>query len=365
MIRILIVPTVGLSLYGITNSIMNYYRNMDKSDFRIDFVNPAIAPKRLKKEIKANGGRVYEVVMRNYRPLQYMGYLARIINKGNYDIIHCHGNSATLAVELIVAKLCKVKVRIAHCHNSTCDHKIIHYILKPLFNHSLTHAFACSEKAGTWIYGKKKFTVINNGIPVMDYFYHEEIRNQYRKALGYEEHKVIGHIGHFSYQKNQEFLIQVFSQLYKSDNTYRLLLIGDGDLKMELTKQVKDLGLTEVVCFYGETLEVPNLLQAMDIFVFPSRFEGLGIAVIEAQSSGLPCIVSDAIPQEAKVTDLIHYLSLTDSIDLWVDTIVKLNEFERKGNGLRVQDVMKQSNYNIQNEVGKLQNLYYEFVKKT
>lgn len=364
MIKVLIITTVGLGFYGITNSVMNYYRNMDKTEFQIDFVNPAIIPERLKKEINDSGGTVYEIIMRNYRPLSYMGHLAKIIKKGNYDIVHCHGNSATLAVELVVAKLCKVKVRIAHSHNSTCDHMRVHNVLKPLFHLSYTHAFACSEKAGNWIYGSKPFTVIHNGIPVKNFFYKEETREQYRKLLGYEENKVIGHVGHFSYQKNHEFLVQVFSKLYKKDHNYRLLLIGDGDLQGEVRKLVKELELEAAVTYYGETLEVSNLLQAMDVFVFPSRFEGLGIVVIEAQTSGLPCIVSDEIPIEAKVTDLIHYLSLNDSLDTWADKIIELEEMDRNENAMRVQEVMKQSQYSIENEVGKLQNLYYEYVMK-
>lgn len=364
MIRILVVTTVGLGLYGITNSIMNYYRNMDKADLKIDFVNPAIIPERLKKEINDNGGIVYEILKRNRRPFNYMRHLAKVIKKGNYDIIHCHGNSATLAVELIVAKLYKVKVRIAHCHNSTCDHRIAHNVLKPLFQFSYTHGFACSKKAGNWLFGSKPFTVIHNGIPVKNFYYKEDVRKQYRKALGYEEKKVIGHIGHFSYQKNHEFLIQVFSKLYKKDDNYRLLLIGDGDLLGEAKNQVKELGLDSAVCFYGETLEVSNLLQAMDIFVFPSRFEGLGIVVIEAQTSGLPCIVSDAIPIEAKVTDIIHYLSLDDSYDTWADKVVELEVLDRLENAVRVEEVLNQSQYSIENEVGKLQNLYYEYVMK-
>ena len=362
--KVLVAATVGLKLYGVTNSIMNYYRLMDKYDLQIDFVTTNKVPKRLKDEINQNGGKVYELTMRKYNPLKYLIQLARIMKREKYDIVHAHGNSATLAIELKVAKMCGVKVRISHCHNCTCDHMLYHKLLKPLFDHNYTHAFACSEVAGKWLYGEKPFTVINNAIPITNFFYNKKERKKYRKILGFENKKVIGHIGHFSYQKNHEFLIKIFSELYRQDNSYRLLLIGDGDLRDKLIKQVVDLGLNDAVCFYGETLKVPKLLQAMDLFVFPSRFEGLGMAVIEAQAAGLPCIVSDVVPLEAKITPQFELLSLNVSLDTWVKKILEFSRLDRENYSEQIKDNLLDSNYNIQTEAGKLKNLYDNFVEK-
>jgi glycosyltransferase involved in cell wall biosynthesis len=362
MIKVLIVSTVGLGLYGITNSIMNYYRAMDKSDMQIDFLSPNEIPKNIRVEIKSNGGRVYEKIMRNNHLLKYRKQLAKIIKSGQYDIVHAHGNSNTLAIEMKVAKMCGVKVRIAHCHNSTCDHMFMHKLLKHLFDNSYTHGFACSKKAGKWLFGKKSFTVINNGIPVIKFFYNEKDRKEYRMKLDFENNKVIGHVGHFSYQKNHEFLIKIFSEIYKQDNSYRLLLIGDGDLRDEIKNQLAELDLEDVVCMYGETLDVSKLLQAMDIFVFPSRFEGFGMAVIEAQSAGLPCVVSDAVPFEAKLIKQLKFVHLNDSMDTWINKILEMGQIDRVSCSEKNSKLVQNSNYNIMNEAGKLKNLYYSYV---
>lgn len=361
MIKVLTVSTIGLGLYGITNSIMNYYREMDKSDLQIDFLSPTEVPDNLKEEIQRNGGMIYEKIMRNHHLINYIVQLAKILKKGKYDIIHAHGNSRTLAIEMEVAKLCGIKVRIAHCHNSTCDHMRLHKRLKRLFNHSYTHAFACSRIAGKWLFEDKPFTVINNGIPVSKYFFNERDRKEYRRKLNFQNKKVVGHIGHFSYQKNHEFLIKIFAELYKRDASYRLLLIGDGDLRSEIEKQIADYQLQKVVCIYGETLEVSKLLQAMDIFVFPSRFEGLGMAVIEAQTAGLPCVVSDAVPFEAKLTQAFEMISLDASLDTWVNKIGRMSQLSRAACSENSKWIIN-SNYNIKNEASKLKKLYYNYV---
>lgn len=364
MIKVLIVSTIGFGLYGITNSIMNYYREMDKSDMQIDFLSPSEVPENMKEEIKNNGGTIYENITRNDNPMKYMIKLAVILSIGQYDIVHAHGNSNTLGLEMTAAKLCKVKVRIAHCHNSTCNHKVFNKVLKPLLKNSYTHAFACSKKAGKWLFGKNSYTVIHNGIPISKYIYNEEVRNDVRMKLNFENNFVVGHVGHFSYQKNHEFLINIFNELYKKDSSCRLLLIGDGDLRESLEKQVKELGLEKVVCIYGETQEITNLLQAMDVFVFPSRFEGLGIAAIEAQSVGLPCVVSSAVPREAKILKHFDFVHLNTAIEIWANKILKYRNFDRVEYIKEYNQVIKNSHYNIENEACKLRKLYIEYVKK-
>jgi glycosyltransferase involved in cell wall biosynthesis len=363
-IRMLVVASGGMALYGITNSIMNYYRSMDKTDFRIDFAVTNQLPVRLKAEIEGKGGKVFELLSRKNNPLLYLWNLIKIMRKGRYDIVHAHGNSATLAIEMTAAKLCRARVRIAHCHNTTCDHMLLHKLLKPALYHNYTHAFACSREAGQWLFGDNAFTVINNAIPLEQYFYNENTRAEIRKKLNFESNKVIGHVGHFSYQKNHDFLLKVFSKLYKQDPSYRLLLIGDGVLKNDIVNQVKAYGLEDAVCFYGETLEVSKLLQAMDIFVFPSHFEGLGMAAIEAQAAGLPCIVSDAVPAEAKMTDRFDFLSLNEPVDAWADRIEQLYQSDRKNYAEQIKEKVIGSNFNIQIEADKLKKLYFKYAGK-
>jgi len=363
MIKILVVSTVGLGMYGITNSIMNYYRALNKSELQIDFLAPNEIPDNLKEEIKNNGGTLYEKVKRKHHCISYMWRLSKILKEGQYDIIHVHGNSRTLAVEMFIAKRSKVKVRIAHCHNSTCKHKLLHKLLKHVFDNSYTHGFACSKKAGLWLFGDKPFTVINNAIPITKFLYNEAIRDSFRKKLNMENNKIVGHVGHFSFQKNQEFLINLFADMYKRDPSYRLLLVGDGGLKNKNKKQVKKLGLDSVVRFCRETVDVYKLMQAMDIFVFPSRFEGLGMVVVEAQTAGMPCVVSDAVPTDAKITENVEFLSLADQRDAWVNKIMEFGWLDRKESAEQSRELVQNSIYNIENEAIKLKNLYVSFVR--
>lgn len=361
MTKVLVISTIGLGMYGITNSIMNYYRALDKSDLQIDFLSPSKIPVNLREEIIKNGGILYENINRNKNIIGYILQLSKILKNGNYDIVHAHGNSGTLAIEMKVAKMCKVKVRIAHVHNSTCNHKLLNKLLIYIFNNSYTHGFACSQQAGLWLFGQKHFTIINNAIPITKFFYNKKIRDKYRKKLDMENNKVIGHVGHFSYQKNQEFLIYIFADIYRKDPSYRLLFVGDGDLKNKTKNLVKELGLSDVVRFCKETVYIDKLLQAIDIFAFPSRFEGLGMAVIEAQAAGLPCIVSDAVPSEAKIIDNVIFLKLTDQKNVWINKIMEFGQLDREECFEHNRELVQNSIYNIENEAMKLKNLYVSF----
>lgn len=364
MIKILMVSTIGFSLYGMTSSIMNYYRNFDQSDMVIDFLSPNKVSETFEQEISKNGGRIYVIPGRNSNPFRYMLRLKKLLKIETYDIIHCHGNSATMAVELAVARYMKVPVRIAHCHNSTCIHLKFHRLLKPLFQQCYTKAFACSRLAGEWVFPKNDFTVIHNGISLSEFAYNEEIREEKRTQMGLVDYKVIGHIGHFSYQKNQEFLIRLFAEIYERDHNYRLLLVGEGDTIKECQDLVSTLKLKDAVIFFGETNDVKSLLQVIDVFVFPSRFEGLGIAVIEAQAAAVPCIVSTAIPLEANITNLVQYISLNDTLEHWVDKIMEQTNRDRKIDFLQNEERMNQSVYNIELEGIKLKERYVEFMRE-
>jgi glycosyltransferase involved in cell wall biosynthesis len=239
---------------------------------------------------------------------------------------------------------------------------LLHKLLKHVFDRCYTHAFACSEKAGRWLYGEKTFTIINNGIPVEKFLFNKTERDRIRKKLNCEKNKVIGHVGHFSYQKNQEFLIKIFTEIYKKDNSYRLLLVGDGDFRDKIEEAAVKNGVKDAVIFYGETFNVSEPLQAMDIFVFPSRFEGLGMAVIEAQAAGLPCIVSDAVPNVAKITKQMEYVSLEDPLEVWVNKILEAAKLDRESCFEENKEQIENSIYNIKKEACKLKNLYYRYV---
>ena len=348
---------------GVSTSIMNYYDFMDKTDMKINFVVPNHVEARLKNHIKNNGGKVYELMTRETNPLRYMKDLIKIIKTGHYDIVHAHGNSCTLLMEMVAAKIAGVKIRIVHCRNTICTHLTIHRLLRPFFNRSYTHGFACGIDAGKWLFGKKPFTVITNGNDIEKFTYNSEIRQEYRQKYHLEGKKAIGHVGCFNYQKNHNFLIDTFYELTKKDPDYVLFLIGDGGLRSEIENKVKQLGIDNKVIFVGKTLEVSNNLQAMDIMLLPSRFEGLPNVVIEWQIACLPSIVADTVTKEAKITDLVEFMPLEAGVKAWARRITEVEIMDRQNISESILKEIREAGFDMKDNAKVLKSLYLSFVR--
>ena len=358
--KVLIVNTVRFRLNGITSVIMNYYRKMDKSNMEIDFVVINDISEEYREELQSNGSRIF-YLSRKSNPIKYMFHLKNILKNNNYDIIHIHGNSALMVSETIVAKYSKVPVRIVHSHNTTCNHKFLHKLLQPILKSTANYVFACGEEAGKWLINDKNYEVIKNGIDLSIFTYDEKKRNEFREKINAGSRKVVGHVGNFIYQKNHEFLIDSFNELIKRDKNYLLLLISDGALLEQMKEKVNNLGISENVLFLGKTTEVSNYLQAMDILLLPSHFEGLPVVLIEAQALGLPCVVSDKVSTEYKLTNLIDFLPITDTTK-WVSKIINTNICNRKEKCIEAHSLIDKSGYNVTNNANKMKNLYEKYL---
>lgn len=331
MIKVLTIVNAHFGYDGISTVAKGYYRFQNRQKVRMDFLVINKGDAVFEKEVVLNGDRFFCIECRNDNPVRYLLLLILKIRKGNYDIIHVHGNSATMAIELLAAKLGGVKCRIAHSHNTKCDHIKIHKILFPLFKQLYTVGFACSKEAGEFLFPQKNFYVIKNGINASSYRFNSQVRNSIRKKYDLENKFVIGNIGRMTYQKNQEFLIEILAKL--KGESIKLLLVGDGENREELGKLAKRLGVENDVVFLGNVDNVNQILQAMDVFAFPSRFEGLGIVAIEAQACNIPCIISDLVPHEVKVKPDTQFISLTDvkkwlSALLWIKDNIEVKERE-------------------------------------
>lgn len=323
MKRILIVNNVGFFINGITSVIMNYYYNMQCDDYEFEFLSASPYEERIEEEFSRHHVKHY-FITRNKRPIKYMISLFRLCKKRRYDIIHVHGNSATMTFELLPAWMAGVKTRIAHSHNSRCEHKKLHKILSPLFGKLYTHAFACSNLAGEWIFGKDNFEVIINGFNTKEFIFDDKKRKENRKRMNLEDRYVIGHVGCLNYQKNQEFLINIIKKLAVDKPSICLLLVGSGLDETILRQQILESNLEDKVILYGNSNDIQGLLSAMDIFVFPSRYEGLGIALVEAQINGLSCIASEYVPSDVVISDKIDFLPISyTGISLWIDKILE------------------------------------------
>lgn len=221
---------------------------------------------------------------------------------------------------------------------------------------------ACSELAGRWLFGDKTFDqgkvyILNNAIDLSKFKYNEEVRKNKRKELEIDDDTfVIGHIGRFVQQKNHTFLIDVFNEVQKKKANAKLILVGQGPLKDEIENKVKNLNLENKVVFLGQREDVDELYQAFDCFVLPSLYEGLGMVLIEAQASGLPCIASTEIPDIARVTEKLKFVRLDENIDYWKNSILKLSDLKNRKED-QLQDIQNRG-YNIEKEVEKLEILY-------
>ena len=352
---------------GVEAVVMNYYRNIDKKKIQFDFIFDDDSKDIPYKEIEKLGGKVI-LIPPYQKVLKYHKELKRVLIEGNYKIVHSHIN--TLSVfSLFAAKKAGVPVRIAHSHSTTNKKEwkknLLKQVLRPLSKKYATHYFACSETAGRWQFGDKKFDegkvfVLNNAIDIDKFKFNKEIRNQKRSELKIKEDTfVIGHIGRFMPVKNHEFIIDVFNEIHNENKNTMLLLVGQGPLQEDIKQKVKDLKLSKYVKFLGQRNDVNELYQAFDEFFFPSLYEGFGMVAIEAQASGLPCVASTEVPGIARVSENMEFLELEDTIGTWKNTILEQLKLKRQNN---IKNI-KQAGYDIKTEVKKLEEKYIELSK--
>ena len=368
MIRILHILK-GMDCGGIETFIMNVYRNIDRKKIQFDFLVHTKNEKAFDKEITSLGGKIYSVPDRSEGIILNRIKLEEFFSTHTgYKIVHQHVSSLSYIEPLKVAKKFGIPIRIVHGHSTNQGgnkiHRYIHYLNQLVIQKYATHYFACSDASKKWMYGQKKlgtrYKLIKNGIDINRFIFNPETRKNMRKKLNIDEKFVIGHVGRFSHPKNHEFIIDVFREIHIRNKNAVLLLIGDGNLRNHIEDKVVQLGLTNSVIFTGIQSDVSPMLQAMDVFLFPSIYEGLGIAVIEAQSSGLPCIVSDQVPREALVTDNVEVVSLQSSPSQWADKVLRYNDkYDRKNTFSQI----RLNGYDI-NEISEwLQNFYLRLGK--
>lgn len=341
---------------GVEAVVMNYYRNIDRTKIQFDFICDSDSTNIPYDEIKKLGGKV--ILIPPYQKVfKYHKKLKQVLKEGNYKIVHSHIN--TLSVfSLFAAKCAGVPVRIAHSHSTTNKKEwkknLMKQALRPFSKKYATDYFACTEHAGRWLFGDRTFEqgkvyILNNAIDLDKYKYNQKIRKNIRKELGINDDTlVIGHIGRFVAQKNHTFLIDIFNELHKKKKNSILLLIGQGPLMDEIKEKVEMLGISDSVKFLGQRGDVDELYNVMDLFLFPSLYEGLGMVLIEAQANGLPCIASTEVPKIADISNNVQFYDLNDSIDIWLKNY-DTNRFEF---------ICKNCIYNIKKEARKLEKYY-------
>lgn len=348
---------------GAETMIMNYYRNIDRDRIQFDFVENSFLPAAFDEEIESLGGKIFRCPHYNGKNhLNYVKWWKAFIREhgAEYSAVHGHLGS-TAAIYLAIAKKAGIYT-IAHSHNthpkslSSIPYRLYAYPTRYIAD----FFFACSTDAGVARYGHKvckteRFKVMKNAIDTDTFAFSQTIRNEMRCRLGIDQKTVIGHIGRFLPQKNHKFLVRVFAEIHEKNADTVLLLVGDGELRLEIERQVQKAGLANSVIFSGVQSNTSDYYQAMDAFVLPSVFEGLGIVAVEAQSSGLPCVISDKVSRECIVSsNLVTIHSLADHPAVWAESVLEKVKQNRTDCSLEV----KQHGYDIYEEVKVLQNFY-------
>ena len=360
-IRILYVNGGLMDRGGVSAVMMSYYVRFDPKLIHIDFVVHGDSIGERDNEIIGHGSEIYRVPPKSKDPLGNYRGLRKIMSSGNYDIVHAHADSGN-AVILKIAKKCGIKVRISHSHNTdfTINNKIrilLNNLQKKQIDRYATHKWACSKVAGEWLYGvNSDFTIIPNAIDVQKFKFNRDWRSKLRAEYGLVDKKVIGHIGRFDDQKNQKFLIEAFALAAKQDENLRLILIGDGKDRKKIENQIAELNISEKVILLGKRNDVNCLLNIFDVFVLPSKFEGLPVVTVEAQANGLQCICSDVVTKETNLTGNIRFLPL--DFENWCEAI--LTNFNRDDNSV---NKIILGGYEIESASKKLEEMYFSMVR--
>lgn len=357
--KVLIISTVGLGYDGITNVILSYLRGMNLKGLDIYIASTIKCEKSIKNEIEKLKCQIIELPSRQTETIKYFFALESFIRKNSIEVIHAHGNSGTLAIELLAGWFGGCKKRIAHSHNTKCDYVKADKILRPIFNLLYTDALACGNNAGKWLFGKRPFTILFNGRDIELFTFNEELRKQKRRELRIENEIVVGHVGGFTKPKNYQFLLDIYRELLKMEPSIRLVLIGDGPLKDDVKAKADDM--KNNLLFVDATSQVADYLQAMDGMLLPSLYEGLPLVALEWQINGLPCILSDVVTKECAFADNCKFMSLENSPEEWAKAIIVLvKDNERAEESRKAANNAKICGFDIKDNAKVLRKLYLD-----
>ena len=340
MIKRVLCLISGMNMGGAETFLMKIYRQLDKSQYQMDFCVNVFDKCVYDDEILALGGKIFRIPSKSENAREFKRQLTGIIKDNKYDYVLRITSNAAGFWDLKIAKKAGALRTIARSSNTSdgdgIKKAIIHRISRFLWLKYVDVKIAPSDLAAIYTFGKKQYkqgkvSLLHNGIDLNIYHYGVNGRNQIREEFNIKSSTVLlGHVGRFSKQKNHSFLIDIFCEYEKKNKDSKLLLVGIGPLEDSIKEKVHQLNLEEKVLFVGLRRDIPQILSAMDVFVFPSFYEGMPNTVIEAQSTGLPCIIADTITKEADITGLVRYLPLSISPDKWVEEINKVANEPRK-----------------------------------
>ncbi|HDR7739105.1 TPA: glycosyltransferase family 1 protein [Bacillus pacificus] len=349
---------------GAETFLMKLYRALDKTKYQMDFYCMSLEKGYYEEEIKELGGKVYYAVPKSQNWIKAFLTLKNVVKENKYEYVMRVSQHSLATVDLIAAKMGGAKTLVQRSSNSNAASEIgrvLHNLFKWLPMTIPNVKIAPSTEAAEYTFGKNcvengKAMLVKNAIPLDSFLFNKEKREKLRKELNLDDKFVVGHVGRFDTQKNHSYLIDVFSEIVKRNADSILVLTGKGSLENNIRKKVEMMGLVEKVIFTGVRSDVPDIMMAMDVFIFPSLYEGMPNTVIEAQGTGLPCIISDTITKESDITGDVTYLSINDSAENWAKHAISyLKGYERKN--VRKEFIAK--GYDITSEAERLMEIIH------
>ena len=350
-----------LNRAGTEAFMMNVFRGIDQSKFRVDFLLYTDKKTDYTEEVERSGSMVWRVPSRRDTVVGWYASLNKFFkhHAKEYVAVHYCGSGLTAIYPLVLAYKYGIPIRIAHAHSSSSaglHNRILHVLQRNVVRRLTTHHFACSTSAAHWFFGHYPARIIRNGISTQAFAYNPEIRRQVRGQLNISDGTtVIGHVGRFQKEKNHAFILDVFAEYLKLRSTSLLMLIGTGDLLKDIKSKAKQLGVEDKVLFLGERSDVGQLMQAMDLFLMPSTFEGQPFVLIEAQCAGLPCLVSDVVNTDICLTQNVCMLSLMQSACVWAQKIVEMLNIHRRKDESKT---IEQQEYSVESTIKYLEKVY-------
>lgn len=350
---------------GISMFVLNNHRNYKHENVRYHLIYSSIhVPERIVdgylRDFEKEGDKAVLIPKENGL-MTYAFNLYRYLRSEKIEVLHVHGSSSAVLLELVVATIAGVKKTISHSHNTRGNHVHIHKILRPLVPLFADKLLACGENAGRWMYGKKKnFIIIPNSVQTSQFKFDEAIRQKMRDVLGLaDDDLVIGHVGTFTDVKNQLFLLKILKALknIKEDKHYKLVLIGHGPLFDHVKNESVKMGLADNVLFLGIRSDISQLMMMMDVFCLPSKYEGFPIVAVEAQAAGLPFLYSSTISGEINLTNLTKSLPIDKGVDVWAKAIMHMTNQHHDRN--KYADLIRNKGYDIECSARRMEALYY------
>ena len=339
--------------------VMDWLRRIDKEQVTFDFaVNSDAGPYAFEAEAVRLGARIIRAPrFKLWNTISYSAWWYRCLKKHpEWLIVHAHHTVPAFAY-LSVARLLG-RVTIAHSHSASHPGRLgkwARWAMTLPLRWVAHYRLACSTPAATWMFGRRAETsLVHNGVALDEFEYDAQNRDRVRKELGLGDGLVVGHVGRMVPPKNHARLVQVFERSTEVEPFAHLLLVGDGELRSEIERHIRALKIDENVILVGVRADVSALLAAMDVLVLPSHFEGLPVSIVEAQASGLPCVVSDAVTREVGLTDLVQFISLEESDEVWSNAVLKAKELPRRS---RVEE-LRAAGYDSSETTGEMQRLY-------